>query len=88
MFYALSKPKSNDETFLNVDRNHGLTHLGKSFFDYIIRSIFSRSRKGWFVSKTLSHVIFYYINTNEIPGELLHENMIFSHMKITCYLHV
>ena len=24
---------------------------------------------------------FYYINTNEIPGELLHENLISSHVK-------
>ena len=32
----------------------------------------------------------YYINTNEklIPGELLHENMISSHVKITCYFHI
>ena len=29
----------------------------------------------------------YYINTSEIPGELLCENMISSHVKITCYLH-
>ena len=28
---------------------------------------------------------FYYINTNEIPGELSRENMISSHVKITCY---
>jgi hypothetical protein len=28
-----------------------------------------------------------YINTNEIPGELSRENMIPSHVKITCYLH-
>ena len=27
----------------------------------------------------------YYINTNEIPGELLRENMISSHVKITCF---
>ena len=26
---------------------------------------------------------FYYINTNEIPGELSHKNMISSHVKIT-----
>ena len=26
---------------------------------------------------------FYYINTNEIPGELSHENLISSHVKIT-----
>ena len=30
----------------------------------------------------------YHINTNEIPGELSRENMISSHMKITCYLHM
>ena len=30
---------------------------------------------------------FYYINTNEIPGKLSRENMISSHVKITCYLH-
>ena len=30
----------------------------------------------------------YYINTNEIPGELSRENLISSHVKITCYLHV
>ena len=31
---------------------------------------------------------FIIINTNEIPSELLHENLISSHEKITCYLHV
>ena len=31
---------------------------------------------------------FYYINTNEIPGDLSRENMISSHVKITCYLHL
>ena len=30
----------------------------------------------------------YYINTNEIPGELSRENLIPSHVKITCYLHM
>ena len=30
----------------------------------------------------------YYINTNEIPGELSRENMISSHLKITCYFHM
>ena len=29
---------------------------------------------------------FYYINTNEIPGELSHKNTISPLMKITCYL--
>ena len=32
--------------------------------------------------------ITYYINTNGIPNELSHENLISSHVKITCYLHM
>ena len=32
--------------------------------------------------------LIYHINTNEIPGELLRENMISSQVKITCYLHL
>ena len=32
--------------------------------------------------------IFYYINTDEILGELSRENMISSHVKITCYFHM
>ena len=34
------------------------------------------------------NVLFYYINTNEILGGLLRENMIPSHVKITSYLHM
>ena len=30
----------------------------------------------------------YYTNTNERPGELSRENMISSHVKITCYFHI
>ena len=30
---------------------------------------------------------YYYINTDEIPAELSRENMISSHVKITCYFH-
>ena len=33
------------------------------------------------------HKYFYYINPNEIPVELSRKNLIFSHVKITCYLH-
>ena len=36
----------------------------------------------------LWHTTHYYINTNEIPGELSRENMISSYVKITCYFHV
>ena len=31
---------------------------------------------------------YYYINTNEIPGELSRENLISSRVKITCYLYM
>ena len=34
------------------------------------------------------YLFIFYINTNEIPGELLHENLISSHVKITCYPHM
>ena len=35
--------------------------------------------------KELQINLFYYINTSEIPGERSRVNMIFSHVKITCY---
>ena len=38
-------------------------------------------------SKQRIIIVYIYINTNEIPGECLHKNMISSHVKITCYLH-
>ena len=34
----------------------------------------------------MQYVNIYYINTTEIPGELLHINMISSHVTKTCYL--
>ena len=37
---------------------------------------------------TTTNNVLYYTNTNEIPGELSHENLISSHLKITCYLHM
>ena len=37
---------------------------------------------------SLEKKLLYYINTNEIPGELSRENMISSHVKITCYFHM
>ena len=37
-----------------------------------------------FKSQSLK-ISIYYINTNEIPGELLRENLISSHVEITCY---
>ena len=40
-----------------------------------------------FFSSILRIISFYYTNTNEIPGELSHKNLISSHVKITCYLH-
>ena len=46
-------------------------------------------RPWWFrISQkpNLCIILFYYENTNEIPGELLHENLISSRVKITCDL--
>ena len=47
------------------------------------------SKYTWFDLYFLSLriMVIYYINTNEIPGELSRENMVSSHVKITCYLH-
>ena len=33
-------------------------------------------------------LVYRYINSNEIPGELSRENMISSQVKITCYFHM
>ena len=33
-------------------------------------------------------ILIYYENTNQIPGELSRENLVSSHVKITCYLHM
>ena len=40
----------------------------------------------YFSGKAIILLIFI-ISTNEIPGELSRENLISSHVKITCYLH-
>ena len=34
------------------------------------------------------YCLIYYINTNELPGELSRKNLISSRVKITCYLHM
>ena len=39
-------------------------------------------------AKVTVDIAFYCINTNEIPGELSRENLISSHVKIKCYLHM
>ena len=41
----------------------------------------------WFELITWKNLL-YYVNTNEIPGEILREKLISSHVKITCYLHL
>ena len=41
----------------------------------------------YFSGKAIILLIFI-ISTNEIPGELSRENLISSHVKITCYLHM
>ena len=42
----------------------------------------------WFEATKNVHNTFYYINTNEVPGELSRENLTSSPVKITCYLHM
>ena len=41
-----------------------------------------------YTKENIQEINFYYINTNEIPGELSRENLISSHVKITCYLYM
>ena len=40
------------------------------------------------VDSAIHGINFYYINFNEIPSELSRENLISSHVKIACYLHM
>ena len=55
---------------------------------FFYRQHFGRSIKMMSSCKWPTCIIsLYYINTNEIPGELSCENLISSHVKITCYLH-
>ena len=39
-------------------------------------------------NKKIKKISFYLKYTNEMLGELSHKNMISSHVKITCYLHM
>ena len=59
-------------------------------FRYIKIQHDSNSTLGAYSNKhgTANITIFYYINTNEIPGDLSRENLISSHLKIACYLHM
>ena len=65
-------------------------------FLLIVSLYFNKSSVIWNIENNLHNVLllftcnifYYYITTNEIPGELSRENMISSHMKITCYLHM
>ena len=40
------------------------------------------------ICRIIANIDIHYINTNEIPGVLSRENMLPSHVKITCYLHM
>ena len=72
----------------------GYLSTPSSFFALMDTSIFVISGKLSFFSIydryniSPSRKAIYYINTNEIPGELSRENLISSHVKITCYLHM
>ena len=70
--------------------------LKEYFVSLAIHQMFSLPYADWqkirdimqYLQLSLERIQYYYINTNEIPGELSRENMISSHVKITCYLHV
>ena len=72
-------------------RKHCFFPLGINFFAnfkknpaFIIFSILLNV----FVIIIIMIINFIIINKNEIPSEFLRENLISSHEKITCYLHV
>ena len=46
------------------------------------------TRKTLWMRAFKQQILIYYIDTNEIPGELSGKNMISSHEKITCDLHM
>ena len=70
-----------------------LTCKNYSFHWSMFLVMISNKKRAWpfsgiFEEKILTcDIIFYYINTNEIPSELSGENFISSRVKITCYLH-
>ena len=53
----------------------------KNFIETSIKKNKSKKKK-----VLLTKILFYYINTSEIPIELFQKNVISSHVKITCYL--
>ena len=78
-------PLSNNSLFLNYQRNPLPDFLARGLMvslstDDPLMFHFTKVKIPY--SNSL-----YYINTNEIPGELSCENLIFSLVKITCYLH-
>ena len=70
--------KVRNTSSLFVSRNRQFEILFPQNFN-----AFFTSFKHWKSKKT-----YHYINTNEIPSELSRENLISSHLKITCYLHM
>ena len=66
--------------------------LGKKFYlqSQVTHTRLKTQRVGPYFNKKFSSSGGYicYINTNEIPGEFSRENLISSHVKITCYLHM
>ena len=63
------------------------THISPDVTEWLISVSQSSVTPGQMGSNACTIIAVYYINTNEIPGELSRENMISSHVKITCYLH-
>ena len=68
----------------SIDQSIILDYLGQSWWGKqkcpAIKAVFS--------SLIFLSIFNYYINTNEVPGELSRENLVSSHVKITCYLHM
>ena len=56
--------------------------------DVGVQKLSARSRDAVNTQTFLAESIFYYINNNDIPGELSRENLISSDVEITCYLHM
>ena len=73
-----------------VEEKEGASIDQSIILDYLCQSWWGK-RKSPAIKAVCSSLIFfsifnYYINTKEVAGELSRENLVSSHVKITCYL--
>ena len=96
-FCVLSIPFNNITSFNTNTEIYSLQskQLDLGFLKFLKTGLQSHNSSGSQILFTLklhqdgAHKGYYYIlNTNDKPGELSHENLISSHAKITCYLHM